>query len=31
MDVGVLMFMTEYALPVTQLAQPLEERGFESL
>ena len=30
MDVGVLMFMTEYALPVTQLAQALEDRGFES-
>ena len=31
MDVGVLMFMTDYALPVGQLAQALEERGFESL
>jgi len=31
MDVGVLMFMTDYALPVGELAQALEERGFESL
>lgn len=31
MDVGVLMFMTDYALPVTELAPALEERGFESL
>ncbi len=31
MDVGVLMFMTDYALPVDQLARALEERGFESL
>lgn len=31
MDVGVLMFMTDYALPVTELAPALEARGFESL
>jgi probable F420-dependent oxidoreductase len=31
MKVGVLMFMTDYALPVTELAQALEERSFESL
>ncbi len=31
MQVGVLMFMTDYALPVTQLAKELEERSFESL
>ena len=31
MDVGVLMFMTDYALPVSQLAQASENRGFESL
>ena len=31
MDVGVLMFITDYALPVTQLAKELEDRGFESL
>ena len=31
MKVGVLMFMTDYALPVTELAEALEERSFESL
>jgi probable F420-dependent oxidoreductase len=31
MHVGVLMFITDYCLPVTQLAKALEERGFESL
>src|SRR5436305_12060764 len=31
MDFGVLMFMTDYAIPVTALAQALEERGFDSL
>ncbi|MCA8928618.1 MAG: LLM class F420-dependent oxidoreductase [Alphaproteobacteria bacterium] len=31
MHVGVLMFITDYALPVTQLARALEDRGFESL
>ncbi|MEK9905917.1 MAG: LLM class F420-dependent oxidoreductase, partial [Rhodospirillales bacterium] len=31
MDVGILMFMTDYALPVTELAPALEDRGFESL
>ena len=31
MDVGVLMFITDYALPVTELAKALEDRGFESL
>ena len=31
MDVGIIMFMTDYALPVTDLARALEERGFESL
>jgi probable F420-dependent oxidoreductase len=30
-DVGVLMFVTERALPVTQLARACEERGLESL
>lgn len=31
MHVGILMFMTDYALPVTQLAKAMEDRGFESL
>src|SRR3981189_2436008 len=31
MDFGVLMFMTDYAMPVAALAQAMEERGFESL
>lgn len=31
MDVGVLMFMTDYTLPVAELAKALEDRGFESL
>ncbi|MFN8544226.1 MAG: LLM class F420-dependent oxidoreductase [Candidatus Binatia bacterium] len=31
MDVGVLMFVTERALPVTELARACEERGLESL
>ena len=31
MHVGIIMFMTDYALPVTELARALEERGFESL
>ncbi|HJQ85428.1 MAG TPA: LLM class F420-dependent oxidoreductase [Candidatus Binatia bacterium] len=30
-DVGVLMFVTERALPVTDLARACEERGIESL
>ena len=30
MKVGVAMFCTEYAMPIVQLAQALEERGFES-
>jgi probable F420-dependent oxidoreductase len=31
MLVGVSMFCTDYAMPPTQLARALEERGFESL
>ena len=31
MDFGVLMFMTDYAMPAAVLAQAMEERGFESL
>ena len=31
MHVGALMFVTEHALPVTDLARAMEERGFESL
>src|SRR6266446_1482182 len=31
MDFGVLMFMTDYAMPVAALAQSMEARGFESL
>ena len=31
MDVGILMFVTERALPVTDLARACEERGIESL
>lgn len=31
MHVGAVMFMTDYALPVTELAKALEDRGFESL
>ncbi len=31
MDVGILMFVTERALPVTELARACEERGIESL
>src|SRR5216110_142443 len=31
MDFGVLMFMTDYSMPVAGLAQAMEARGFESL
>ena len=31
MDFGVLMFMTDYAMPVGAMAQAMEDRGFESL
>jgi probable F420-dependent oxidoreductase len=31
MHVGVVMFCTDYAMPPTELARALEERGFESL
>ena len=31
LDVGILMFVTERALPVTDLARACEERGIESL
>jgi probable F420-dependent oxidoreductase len=31
MKVGVAMFCTDYAMPPTELAAALEERGFESL
>ncbi|MGC2202727.1 MAG: LLM class F420-dependent oxidoreductase [Stellaceae bacterium] len=31
MDFGALMFFTDYAIPATELAQALEERGFESV
>jgi probable F420-dependent oxidoreductase len=31
MDTGILMFVTERALPVTDLARACEERGLESL
>lgn len=31
MDVGILMFVTERSLPVTELARACEERGLESL
>src|SRR6059058_2218759 len=31
MDFGVLMFMTDYAMPAAALAQAMEARGFESL
>jgi len=31
LDIGVLMFVTERALPVTDLARACEERGIESL
>jgi len=31
LDVGVLMFVTERALPITELARACEERGIESL
>ena len=31
MDFGVLMFMTDYSMPVAALAQAMEARGFESL
>lgn len=31
MDVGILMFVTERALPVTELAKECEARGIESL
>src|SRR5436190_2346496 len=31
MDFGVLMFMTDYAMPAATLAPAMEERGFESL
>ena len=31
MDFGILMFMTDYAMPVADLARATEDRGFESL
>ena len=31
MHVGIIMFITDYGLPVTQLAKEVEARGFESL
>ena len=31
MHVGVAMFCTDYAIPPTELARALEQRGFESL
>lgn len=31
LDLGILMFVTEHALPVTDLARACEERGIESL
>jgi len=31
LDIGVLTFVTERALPVTELARACEERGIESL
>jgi alkanesulfonate monooxygenase SsuD/methylene tetrahydromethanopterin reductase-like flavin-dependent oxidoreductase (luciferase family) len=31
MEFGVLMFMTDYSMPVAALAQAMEARGFESL
>jgi probable F420-dependent oxidoreductase len=31
MDFGALMFFTEYAVPATELAQALEDRGFASV
>jgi probable F420-dependent oxidoreductase len=31
MDFGALMFFTDYAISVTDLARALEERGFESI
>src|SRR6202165_2399233 len=31
MDFGVLMFMTDYAMPVGAMAQAMEARGFEPL
>jgi probable F420-dependent oxidoreductase len=31
MEFGALMFFTEYAIPVTEFAQALEARGFESV
>ena len=31
MHFGVEMFPTDYAMPVTELARAVEERGFESL
>jgi probable F420-dependent oxidoreductase len=31
MDFGVLMFMTDYSMPVAALAPAMEARGFESL
>jgi len=31
MQIGVLMFVTEHALPVTELARECEKRGIESL
>ena len=31
MHVGVMIFDTDYSMPVNELAVALEERGFESL
>src|SRR3990172_2515803 len=31
MKIGVSIFLTDYAIPITELAPALEERGFESL
>jgi probable F420-dependent oxidoreductase len=31
MNIGCYMFVTDYAIPIVELARALEERGFESL
>ena len=31
MDIGVFIFDTDYSINISELAQELEERGYESL
>ena len=31
MNVGIFNFITEYSMPITDLAREVEDRGFDSL